>query len=160
MTPTARTPNKLFFGLPPNRMSNTTVRTALTIAPTSSINSTAPVSSFGINPANNAMIPTHNMNIPIASRDCRVIIRDSSNLMTRRDLHRYRWRFLRTARRGVLAAGVKPATRFSLSGKNLQGCNGNSATMPHTFCSGMSCLAAHIYNLALSFCGLDLRFGH
>jgi len=54
--------------------------------------------------------------------------------MARPDLYRCRWRSLRTARRGVLAAGVKPATRLSLSGKDLQGCDGNSATMPHTFC--------------------------
>jgi len=33
------------------------------------------------------------------------------NLMARRDLHRCRWRFLGTARLGVLAVGVKPTAR-------------------------------------------------
>ena len=33
--------------------------------------------------------------------------------MARRDPHQCRWRFLRTARRGVLAAGVKPTAWWS-----------------------------------------------
>jgi len=40
----------------------------------------------------------------------------------------------RTARRGVLAAGVESTACLSLSGKDLQGCDGDSATMPHTSC--------------------------
>ena len=47
-------------------------------------------------------------------------IQETANLMTRCGLHRCRWRFLRTARHGVLAAGVKPTTRLSLSDKDLQ----------------------------------------
>jgi hypothetical protein len=61
-------------------------------------------------------------------------VQETVDLVARPHLHRCRWRFLRTARRGVAAVGVKPATRLSLSAKDLQSCDGNSTTMPHDFC--------------------------
>ena len=40
-------------------------------------------------------------------------VQETANLMARCNLHRCQWRFLRTARRGVLAAGVEPTARSS-----------------------------------------------